>query len=107
MPVKHKNFIVGILNGREPANLINENKVYGKFRPGLFLFNPKTGEIPWVDSNYLFEDPDATTITFVSDFLQIEKDKGLLYCHVNDSFVRAYEIDIKDLKRYLDERINI
>ena len=90
-----------------PEKILEGKKVYGKFRPGLFLFNPKTGEIPWVSPNPLFEDPKARTITFASDFLQISKHEGILYCHVNDSFVRAYEIDAKELKRYLKEKVKV
>src|SRR3989344_5139365 len=41
----YNNLLVCIVNGREPDKNINNQKVYGKFRPGLILFNPETGEI--------------------------------------------------------------
>jgi len=96
-----KNLLVGIINGREKSKKINGKKVYRKFRPGLILFNPKTGEIPWVSPEPLFEDPDARTITFASDFILTENNKGILYAHINDSFIRAYEINLKELKKYI------
>ncbi|MFH1501112.1 MAG: hypothetical protein ABIE22_04180 [archaeon] len=98
---EHKNLLVGIINGREPSKIISNKKIYRKFRPGLILFNPQTGEIPWISEKHLFEDPDATTITFASDFIQTEKDKGILFCHVNDSFVRAYKLNLKEIKNLL------
>ncbi len=103
--ISKNELLCGIVNGRETTKKIDGKQIYGKFRPGLFLFNPKTGEIPWVDSKPLFEDPDATTITFASEFVQTGKDKGILYCHVNDSFVRAYEIDAKELEKYLKSKV--
>ena len=57
--------------------MINNKKVFGRFMPGLILFNPKTGSIPYISSEPLFEDPDATTITFASDFIQLNKNKAL------------------------------
>jgi hypothetical protein len=98
------NFLVGIVNGREPKKIVKNQKVYGKFRPGLALFNPQTGEIPWVSPEPLFEDPDAKGITFASDFLKTGKDEGILYCHVDDSFVRAYKINAKELKKYIESK---
>jgi len=97
--------LVGIVNGREPEKIINGKKVYRKFRPGLILFNPKTGEVPWVASECLLEDPDARTITFASDFVQVNNNEGILYAHVNDSFVRAYKIDAKELQKLIPEKI--
>ena len=73
----------------------------GDFAPGLALFNPKTGEIPWISSQPLFKDPKATTITFASEFLEINKEEGILYCHPNDSFVRAYKIKASALRKLL------
>lgn len=105
--IHHNGLLVGIVNGREPEKIIDGQKVYGKFRPGLILFNPETGEIPWVSPEPLFEDPDAVTITFASDFLKTKKGEGILYAHVNDSFVRAYKVDLKELKRYIEKNSKI
>lgn len=94
---KHGDLLVGIMNGREKSETIKDKKIYKKFRPGLFLFNPTTGEIPWIASEPLFEDPDAVTITFASDFVELNNNEGLLYAHVNDSFVRVYKINKKGI----------
>ncbi|MBD3252818.1 hypothetical protein GF386_03745 [Candidatus Pacearchaeota archaeon] len=98
--INHRHY-VGVMNGREKDKRIKGKYVYGKFRPGLFLFNPVTGEIPWVAKRPLFEDPDARTITFASEFVQTGKNSGVLYAHPNDSFVRAYKIDAIELKKKL------
>jgi len=103
----YSNLLVGIINGREPSRIVNGEKIHGKFRPGFILFNPKTGEIPWIDSEPFLEDPDARTITFASDFVKTGKDRGILYCHINDSFVRAYEINLKELEKYLKQKIKL
>jgi len=103
--LNYNGYLVGIMNGREPTKKVYGKKLYGKFRPGLFLFDGKLGEIVWIDDSPLFEDPDAKTITFASDFIQTGKDKGILYCHVDDSFVRAYEINAKELRKYLKEKV--
>ncbi|MFH1308035.1 MAG: hypothetical protein ABIH72_04240 [archaeon] len=97
----NNNLLVGIINGRQPSKIINNKKIYRKFRPGLILFNPHTGEIPWISPTPLFEDPQATTITFASDFIELSSNKGLLYCHVNDSFIRAYKLNLKEIKKCL------
>jgi len=99
--------LVGIINGREKKQVVDGQKVFGKFRPGLILFNPETGEIPRVSPEPLFEDPDARTITFASDFVQTNSDEGILYAHVNDSFVRAYRLDGRELQRYLNKNCKI
>jgi len=95
--------LVGIINGREQKKVVNGKRVYGKFRPGLILFNPKTGKIPWISPEPLFEDPDARTITFASDFLRTGKKEGILYAHINDSFIRAYKIDGRELEKYVPQ----
>ena len=98
-----KNLLVGLINGRERDKEVGGEKMYGKFRPGLILFNPKTGEVPWVSSEPLMEDPDATTITFASDFIQTAQSEGILFAHVNDSFVRAYKINAEGLKKIIEK----
>lgn len=95
------NLLVGIVNGREKSKKEDEKTIYNKFRPGLILYNYKTGNIPWISPEPLFEDPDAATITFASDFMIKNKNEGILFAHVDDSFVRAYRIDSKALKEFL------
>ena len=102
-----EDLLVCLVNGREPETFVMEKKVYGKFRPGFILFNTKTGEVPWIDSEHFLEDPDARTITFASDFIKINNNKGILYAHVNDGFVRAYEVDLKELEKYIRNKIKI
>lgn len=100
--IKHKDLLVGIINGRSPTTKTKEGKkIYGKFGVGLMLFNPETGEIPWVSPEPFIDGPDARTITFASDFMQQDDKKGILYAHVDDSFVRAYEISVDGLKKFL------
>lgn len=99
--LKNKDLVVGIINGREVKKIVNGEKVHGKFRPGLIIYNPETGKVPWIAPECLFEDPDARTITFSSDFLRSGKDEGILYAHVNDSFIRAYKINTNELKKLL------
>ncbi|MEK6926107.1 MAG: hypothetical protein AABW50_02410 [Nanoarchaeota archaeon] len=105
LPLRYKGFLVGVVNGREHKKFFYGKIFRGKFRPGLFLFNPKTGEIPWIASEPLLEDPEAKGITFASDFLPLNKKECLLYCHVNDSFVRAYKINLEKLKRMLPKSL--
>ncbi len=100
-------YLAVIVNGREPRKLINKKEVFGTYRPGLILFDPKNGEIPWIAKEPLFEDPNAKSITFASDFIQTSKDEGILYCHIDDSFVRAYKIDGKSLFAYLKKNCSL
>ena len=67
----------------------------------MILYNYKTGKIPWISSDPLFEDPDADTITFASDFLMRNENDGILYTHIDDSFVRAYRIEGEALREFL------
>ena len=48
----------------------------------------------------LIRDTQAKNITFASQFIQTNTNEGILYAHVDDSFVRAYTLyadQIKDL----------
>lgn len=99
-----KDNLLGICTGHAQRQVKNGVEYRGDFLPGLFLFNPKTGEVPWIDSEYWFKDPDARVITFASDFVKTDDDKGILYCHINDGFVRAYEVDLKELGKYVKEK---
>ncbi len=93
-----------LINGRAKNAVRKGKKMYGKFRPGLALYNPETGEIPWVDSRHLIEDPEATTITFASEVFALDEGHILVYSHVNDSFVRAYRVGIEEIKKRLPRR---
>jgi len=101
-----KDNLLSICTGHAQRQIKNGVEYRGDFLPGLFLFNPKTGEIPWIDSEYWFKDPDARIITFASDFIKISEEKGILYCHINDGFVRAYEVNLKELGKYVKEKFN-
>jgi hypothetical protein len=92
------NLLLGICTGNS-GEYIKEGKKYrGDFKPGLFLFNPITGEIPWIDKESLFKDPKATTITFASELVPLNDSEAILYAHPNDSFVRAYRLNLKKLR---------
>ena len=99
--IDYGDLLVGIVNGREKSLRRGDKTIYKKFRPGLILYNYKTGEVPWISEEPLFEDPEARTITFASDFLLETKDEGILYAHINDSFVRAYRLNSKGIKKLL------
>lgn len=104
--IKLGKYLVGIINAREKQKIVHGKVTYGPFRVGLILFDPITGEIPWISKKPLLEDPKAKNITFASDFLQINKNYGYLYAHVDDSFIRAYKIDYEKLKNFLPENIS-
>lgn len=97
----HGKYLVGIMNGRELTKVRKGKKYYGRFCPGLFLFDNGTGEIVWIDDEPLFEDPDATTITFASELVCQDKEEAILYAHPNDSFIRAYKLDISQIRKRL------
>lgn len=82
---------VGILNGRSKS----ENGHYGRFLPGLFLYDPETGQVPWVDPQPLIDDPEAKTIIFASDLIlanENQQTEGQLIAHVDDDKVYSYKI---------------
>lgn len=102
--LSHNGYLVGIMNGREPTKKINGKRVYGKFRPGLFLFDNKSGDIVWIDNEPLLEDPIATTVTFASDLVYLTDKEAILYAHPNDSFVRAYKLNLGKIKKRLENK---
>ena len=101
----HINYLVGIMNGCEPTKEAGENKIYGKFRPGLFLFDNQKGEIVWISDEPLLEDNIATTITFASDIVYLNDKEAILYAHPNDSFVRAYKLKTSKIKKLLPNNL--
>lgn len=111
-PLFSKNFIdigegklLGIINGREVnQKIIKEGKSeikYGIFSVGLFIYDYENGRIDWVSPEPFIRDSEAKTITFASQFVETGKDEGILYAHVDDSFVRAYTLKAELLKSLL------
>lgn len=84
--------LAGFLNGRSHDRVHNEQVVFGTFAVGLFLYDYEHGEICWVSPLPVIEDPEATTITFASQFIETGSGESVLYAHVDDSFVRAYRV---------------
>lgn len=96
-----ENSLLGILNGREKDTVKNNKTIYGIFSPGLMIYNYEKGKIVWVSEKPLIRDSKATTITFASQFIQTKEGEGLLYAHVDDSFVRAYTLKVEGLKKLI------
>ncbi len=92
---------LGIMNGRE-ANLRVEGQIlYGIFSAGLFIYDYENGKIDWVSKEPLIRDHEARTITFASQLVEEEIGKATLYAHVDDSFVRSYELDSEKIKELI------
>ncbi len=107
-PLLPKNFIdlgtgkmLGIINGREANTKIGDDIKYGMFSVGLFIYDYENGKIDWVSPEPLIQDSEAKTITFASQFVETGEGTGILYAHVDDSFVRAYTLEAKKLKNLL------
>jgi len=94
--------LLGIINGREANQKMADGKTkYGVFSVGLFIYDYENGKIDWVSREPFIQDSEATTITFASQFIETEKGKGILYAHVDDSFVRAYTLEAEKIKLLL------
>jgi hypothetical protein len=96
-----ENRVVGLLNGREESRLVDGRTVYGEFSVGLLIYDYEHGEIEWFSEEPFLRDPEAETITFASAFRQPADDGGVIYAHVDDSFVRAYLVDPDSLRSFL------
>jgi hypothetical protein len=110
-PLFSKNFIdvgegklLGIMNGREANKKVGDKTRYGMFSVGLFIYDYENGKIDWVSPEPFIQDSEATTITFASGFRETESGKGILYAHVDDSFVRAYTLNAKSIKSLLPNK---
>ncbi|MDD5152579.1 MAG: hypothetical protein PHS95_01070 [Candidatus Pacebacteria bacterium] len=110
-PLFSKNFIdvgegklLGVINGREANQKIGDKTKYGMFSVGLFIYDYENGKIDWVSPKPLIQDTEAITITFASQFVETKKGEGILYAHVDDSFVRAYTLKAGELKSLLPKK---
>ncbi len=96
-----KNKVLAILNGREKEVRKNGKAYYGMFSVGLMIYNFEEGKIEWTSKQPLIKDPNAKTITFASQFVQTNANEGILYAHIDDSFVRAYTLRADGLRSLL------
>ncbi len=74
---------------------------YQEFSIGLFIYNYERGKIDWVSPEPLIRDNEAKTITFASQFVETGRGEGILYAHVDDSFVRAYTLYAEGIRKLL------
>ena len=108
-PLFPKNFIdvgegklLGMINGRETNQKMLDGAIkYGMFSIGLFIYDYENGKINWVSPEPFIQDSEARTITFASQFVETDKREGILYAHVDDSFVRAYSITESGVRLFL------
>lgn len=107
-PLFSKDFIdlgpgkcLGVINGREANTKAGGRTLYGIFSVGLFIYDYENGKIDWVSPEPFIRDSEARTITFASQLVETGKGQGILYAHVDDSFVRAYSLDAEKIKTLL------
>jgi hypothetical protein len=93
--------LVGLINGREANKKEGRKILYGTFSIGLFIYDYENGKIDWVSPEPLIRDTEARTITFASDFIETAPGEGMLYAHVDDSFVRAYTLFADSIRKLL------
>lgn len=93
--------MLGVINGREADVNVGGEVRYGIFSVGLFIYDYENGRIDWVSKDPLIIDSEAENITFASQFVPTSNGRGILYAHIDDSFVRAYTIDAEKLKPLL------
>lgn len=93
--------MLGLLNGRGANRIVDGKTVYDPFRVGLFIYDYEQGAIDWVSPEPLIEDSEAKNITFASQWVETSTGEGILYAHVDDSFVRAYTLKATDIKSLL------
>jgi hypothetical protein len=96
-----ENKMLGIMNGREANQKVGDQIKYGMFSVGLFIYDYENGKIDWVSREPLIIDSEAKTITFASHFVETGSGEGILYAHVDDSFVRAYTLNAESIKKLL------
>lgn len=95
-----ENKMLGIMNGCEANKRVDNKTKYGTFSIGLFIYDYENGEIDWVSPEPLIQDSEVSekrAITFASQFVETKAGEGILYAHVDDSFVRAYTLNGKEI----------
>ena len=66
-------------------------------------FNDKYGNCFTIPEPFI-QDSEAITITFASQFVETAQGEGILYAHVDDSFVRAYNLKAESIKSLLPNK---
>jgi hypothetical protein len=110
------NKLLGIMNGREADRRIENHRLFGTFSVGLFVYDYEFGLIDWVSPEPLIKDSEAKSITFASQFVEtsagqngssvkgeLGSGEGILYAHVDDSFVRAYILKASGIRTWLSK----
>ena len=92
---------LGLINGREASQQVNGKTKHGMFSVGLFVYDYEKGKIEWVSPEPFIQDSEAKTITFASQFVETKAGEGILYAHVDDSFIRAYTLNADLIKPFL------
>lgn len=93
--------LLGIMNGREASVVVNEKTKYKTFSVGFFIYDYENGKIDWVSPEPFIRDSEAKIITFASQFIETAQGEGILYAHVDDSFVRAYTLYAEGIRALL------
>ena len=97
--------LLGAINGREANHKLADGKIkYGMFSIGLFIYDYENGKIDWVSPEPFIQDSEALTITFASQFVETIQGEGILYAHVDDSFVRSYILKAESVKSLLPNK---
>ena len=116
-PLFSKNFIdvgvgklLGVINGCEADKVVGDETIYGTFSVGFFIYDYENGKINWVSPKPFIEDSEAgkggaRAITFASQFVETKQGEGILYAHVDDSFVRAYTLKAEFIKLLLPKNL--
>ena len=99
--------LLGLMNGREANKIVDGKTKYGIFSVGLFVYDYENGKIDWVSPEPFIQDSEASTITFASQFVETEQGEGILYAHVDDSFVRAYALNSESIKSILPNKYSL
>jgi hypothetical protein len=98
--------LLGAINGCEANQEIGKDIKYGNFSVGLFIYDYENGKIYWVSPEPFIQDSEAgkdggRAITFASQFVLTNPGEGILYAHIDDSFVRAYTLNAEQIKYLL------
>ncbi len=99
-----ENKMLGIMNGCEENKRVGGKIKHGTFSIGLFIYDYEYGKIDRVSPESLIHDTETSekrAITFGSHFVETKIGEGILYAHVDDSFVRAYTLNRKKIESIL------